>query len=276
MYPYFPEEQNSEVAAFLSTFSEDRNNLYIHRNGLLRFSNAINNERVKIISKLQNENPEEYDLLLAKKLSPERSDELKFQTNTVAFLEIMSEYGEIITTVNMLHDAHTYLNDFPNSTDYAVSRYIRYHLSNHFNEFFILSERLGSLLKIVQRLYRKDERFYKFNTHFSSMKNIQADTFKRIRRERNYHVHEKRYTDADLEELETIEFDIYFDISASQVINPLYLEKLEKYKKHVLEMVKGVNDTTDELLDIFFGILERFLFTEQGEFQPPRESRKRH
>ena len=278
MYPYFPEEQTPEVAAKLSELvgvGERNDTLYIHRNGFHRFSNALKNEMLILITEIHQAHPEIYDLFLANRLSHEQINQLFKPGYVEAVFGIMEDFIEIEVTVNMLHDTHMYLNNLPDPAKTVISRYIRYHLSNHLNEFFILTERISGLLKTVQRLYRKDARVHKFTEHFKTMKNILTNTMNKIRRERNYHVHQKRYIDKDLEELESIEFDMHFQISNPKLINSLYIEKTEEYHKHWLAKVKGVNDLTDEMLDLLFAILEQFLFSDQRNFIPPEELRKR-
>ena len=137
-------------------------------------------------------------------------------------------------------------------------------------------ERMHNLIKTTHRLYRKDIRFHKFSKHFDALKSVPEENFKKIRRERNIHVHEKRYSDDGIIELEAIELDIKHNISDPTVIKPLYLRKVEIYKMFAVQRIEGINDEVMGMVNLFFGILERFLFSDQDVFIPPNESLRAH
>jgi hypothetical protein len=286
LYTIFPEERDPEtLAENLEMTRKFGVALYIHKNGYRYFSDSVNNTRAKTISVMQEDNPEIYDLLSANKISPEKFDQItfksfpdkeKFQRHIITLSEIMKEHEQVVITVNMLRYARHYLNDLPNPEEQIISQYIQYHLSSYFNEFFILLERLKNFSRTIKRLYGRDSRFYKFSAHFQAMENIRTKIFNEIRKERNQHVHEIRYTDAGLEELAKIEFLIQFEVSEPQLTKPLYLEKVNNYHKQTCDNLDRLNSTTEEMLDLFFGILERFVFSEQGDFIPPEETRKRY
>jgi hypothetical protein len=277
IYVVFPEEREpNDALSEIDELVEKAGGLHIHGNAFIHFSNSMINERLKILSTMEKENPELYKTLLNRKLTPEEINKLSAPSHFDAFKKIMDDWSEIVTAVEMLHDTDRYLNKLPDAKENNISRYFRYHMSNHLNEFFILYERMDNLIETTQRLYGKDVRFHKFSKHFDSLKSVPVENFKEIRRERNIHVHEKRYTDYGIEELEAMEFDIGHKISDPEVVNPLYLKRIEIYKMFALQRTEGINTEVRSMVDLFFGILERFLFSDQDVFIPPTESRKGH
>jgi len=275
IYVVFPEEREpNDGLSELDELVEKAGGLHIHGNAFGHFSNSMMNERLNRLSTIKQENPEIYKILLKRKLTLEEINKLSAPSYFDAFKKIMDDWSEIVTTLEMLHDSYRYLNNLPDAKENNMSRYFRYHMSNHLNEYFILYERMHNLIKTTHSLYRKDSRFHNFGKHFVALKSVPGENFKKIRRERNIHVHEKRYTDDVIEALEAIEFDIKQKISDPKVIFPLYLRGIEAYKQYALERTEGINGEVGSMVNLFFGILERFLFSDQGVFIPPQEARR--
>lgn len=275
IYVVFPEEREpGDLLSPLDNLEEKGEGLHIHKKAFLHFSNSMLSERLKLISIVRKENPEIYEMLKGRKLTREEIARLSTANHFNAFINVMYSWSEIVTTIFMLHDAHEYLGTLPDAKKHTVSRYFRYHMSNHLNEFFMLRERMRSLIEMTHKLYRKDTRFHKFNKHFLALKSVPEDNFKEIKLERNIHVHEKRFTDDMIEALEDLEFDLEQNINDPEVVYPLYLQGIEIYKQYALERTDGINTEVRSMVDLFFGILERFLFSDQGVFIPPQESLK--
>jgi hypothetical protein len=285
IYLVFPEERGSDdMFSDLDEHYKKTGGLYIHRDGFHDFANSINNERVLFINTFKTENPEIYDVIadatgiigdVPEEIFQGRASDRQYRADIMVFVEIMKSFDQIVETIAMLQDGQSYLKELPSPEKNTISRYIRYHISNHFNEFFIVLERLNALLRTIQRIYRKDPRFHEFRDHFLDLRSI-PDDFKKLRQNRNYHVHQERYTDPALHKLETLEFSRLYELGDKQSIDSKYIEVSKQYHDWLLDMVNGTINSLEEMLNLFFGILGRFLFDQEGKFMPPREFRKKH
>ena len=284
LYTVFPEEQNLEdIADHLVLTRKVGVALYIHKSGYAHCCKTISETRKTWASNLQIENPELFWKILNNTLPLEEEvNRIKSPRYIISFSEISIIFNEIMGTVDMLYDAQKYLNQLPDARMTTFSRHVRYHLSNYFNESFILLERLRKLLKTIEKLYQKDARLNEFKKHFKALNGIIDVAFKDLRQRRNYHVHEKRYSDDDLNRLEVLELGVpykvvnlqFVEVTDTQIVNKMYTEETQKYHKQLVETTTDISGKTGELLNLFFGILERFLFSKQGDFIPPDEYRR--
>jgi hypothetical protein len=81
----------------------------------------------------------------------------KLTINEQFFAKIWHGFLEICSSLKTLQDIEVYIRRFPYAkTPITRPRHLRYHIESHFNEVYILRERLKTFLTMVERLYRKN------------------------------------------------------------------------------------------------------------------------
>lgn len=124
------------------------------------------------------------------------------------WLDCFQEFTEIDSSINRLDQALAYLSHYPASRTFrfhglSEAGWLRYHIEVYLQETYILSERLNRFLRRAEKvaIEAHDE------TGVSSAKRLKgrlAASLKSVVATRSKHVHECRFQDDELKNLDTL------------------------------------------------------------------------
>lgn len=164
-------------------------------------------------------------------------------------------FTEISNNMDTLKLINIFINkEPPNDAEINYSNYLTYHVHNYFQEMYILKERLTTYGTKIQRKYKKvtDPILIKYVINMivdttNSLKSITGDGGIR-----NLHVHEKKYTDDDLNWLSSTTLIVkskYVDYTLAQ--ENAYKKARNKWSK----IIEENNTNLMILLDRYFEAL---------------------
>ncbi|MCU7884658.1 MAG: hypothetical protein KZQ82_10720 [Candidatus Thiodiazotropha sp. (ex Lucinoma annulata)] len=125
-------------------------------------------------------------------------------TDWERYVAILSTgYQEIAETLEILNDTTVLVRRFPYSgTRIERTRYLRFLISSHWNEIYILKERLVAYPKRIAR-FSKAASIASNNTNsLTALPSVVEDWLDPILRKRGRHVHVYRHDSRDLQKLE--------------------------------------------------------------------------
>lgn len=188
------------------------------------------------------------------------------------FREVFYRFIEIHASYIALKDIEVYIGRFPYSKDnISKVRNLHYSISNYMNEMYILKERLSAYLKKIGRLYRKDRRHQKILKSTRGIFKMVSNTLSGITRTRGIHVHQLRYTDKDLDRLNTLELLVQTDsIDFFEQFPDFYEFEYRNVRRKWKKVVKQNNETLRELFNTYFGALLKILFDKKGNLIYPQ------
>jgi hypothetical protein len=133
---------------------------------------------------------------------------LKPSANERYWLDWFQEFSEIDASMRRLDQALVYLSHFPHSKVFrfhglSEADWIRYHIEAYLQEIYILSERLSRFLRKVEKVTIS----HRDKGGLSSVKQLKLSvdaTLKGVVRTRGGHVHEYRFQDGELSDLDTM------------------------------------------------------------------------
>lgn len=208
-------------------------------------------------------NFEKYQSLMADMIVPvfttyaediKEGKKIDFGQGRYEFL-LFEGFTEISNNTDTLKLINIFINkEPPNDAEINYSNYLTYHVHNYFQEMYILKERLTTYGTKIQRKYKKvtEPILIKHVINMivdttNSLKSITGD-----RGIRNLHVHEKKYTDDDLNWLSSTTFIVkskYVDYTLAQ--EDAYKKARNKWSK----IIEKNNTNLMILLDRYFEAL---------------------
>lgn len=181
--------------------------------------------------------------------------------------ELFFDFTEITKSYLNLRDIEIYVRRFPyGDTDISRARYLTYHVENYLNEVYILKERLTAHLTIIERRYKKSQKIQEIKTKIDPLKKLILLSLDGILTTRGTHVHRVRYSDKDIDRLETFEL---IDNTEDRFLSGFHDMEYRKIRKKWVERIKSNNDATKKLLDTYCSNLHSILFDERGELILP-------
>lgn len=164
-------------------------------------------------------------------------------------------FTEISNNIETLKLINIFINkEPPNDAEINYSNYLTYHVHNYFQEMYILKERLTTYGTKIQRKYKN----VTDSILIENVKNMIVDTTNSLKSItgdggiRNLHVHEKKYTDEDLNWLS----------STTLLVNSNHIDytpaQEDAYKKTRDKCSKIIEENNTNLmiiLDRYFGAL---------------------
>lgn len=124
----------------------------------------------------------------------------KIEQNTYEFF-LFDGYTEIVNVINTLELIEKFIDAEPPKIDgINYANYLNYHIHSYFQEMYILKERLKTYATQINRKYKKISDSILFE-HIKEMINETIDSLRNItgdRGVRNLHVHDKKFTDQEL------------------------------------------------------------------------------
>lgn len=177
-------------------------------------------------------------------------------------------FTEISNNIDTLKLISVFINkEPPNDVEINYSNYLTYHIHNYFQEMYILKERLRTYGTKIQRKYKKVTE----PILIENVKNIILDTISSLKSItgdggiRNLHVHEKKYSDEDLNWLSSTTL-----LVNSNHIDYTYAQK-EAYKKARDKWSKIIEDNNKNLmivLDKYFETLLPIISKDNAVIKP--------
>jgi hypothetical protein len=189
-----------------------------------------------------------------------------------ALRKIFSGYAEIDASFKVLNDIPFYIKHFPpKGSDVSKGRYLNYHVTNYFNEIYILRERLEAYQKVVTRMYKKDRRLAEMKSQLRNLEFLLSG-FDGLVATRSKHVHEKRYDDDDFSRLNFFETIADEGNPLTSILGKLYPLALQEYRKKWLKTISENNESIKKILDAYFDILYAIVFDKNGKFVDPKSA----
>lgn len=179
---------------------------------------------------------------------------------------------EIYDSIERLKTYEIYTGRYPYSnTTISKSQHLRTNIENYLGEFYLLKERVNSYLTTIGRLYRKDPRHKKILGFTRPLFKIIPSVFDSFLKARGIHVHQRRYTDKDIDRLNLLEF---YDSHASDIlpyVDILYENHYKETRKKWKNLVKTTNGQIKVALDLCFENIHPLIFTKNGNARYPRQ-----
>lgn len=164
-------------------------------------------------------------------------------------------FTEISNNMDTLKLINIFINkEPPNDVEINYSNYLTYHIHNYFQEMYILKERLTTYGTKVHRKYKKVTE----EILIENVKSMISDTTSSLstitgdKGVRNLHVHEKKYTDEDLNWLSSTTFLVnsnHIDYTPAQ--EDAYKKTRNKWSK----IIEDNNKNLMVILDKYFETL---------------------
>jgi hypothetical protein len=181
---------------------------------------------------------------------------------------IFDGFSEIHSSYQALTDIEIYINRFPfSATSVTKPRYLRYHVENYFNEMYLLKKRLLAFLTIIGRSFRKDSRHSAVLAATRPLFRIVSDSLKDVVDIRGRHVHQKRYSDTQIDRLELMELlsrDTKEDDELAMALKPFYKFEYKRIRSEWKSQIKRNNETVNKLLMIYSDNLHSILFSPEN------------
>lgn len=178
---------------------------------------------------------------------------------------IFDGFSEIHSSYEALTDIEIYINRFPFAeTSVTKPRYLRYHVENYFNEMYLLKKRLLAFLTITGRSFRKDPRYSVVLAVTRPLFKIVSDSLEKVVDIRGRHVHQKRYSDSQIDRLELMDLlskSTKKDDGLAAALKPFYQFEYRKIRSEWKAQIKRNNETVNKLLMIYSDNLHPILFS---------------
>jgi hypothetical protein len=172
--------------------------------------------------------------------------------------KLLFGFVEIQESIDNLHNIAIYVRRFPYANaGVEKGAYLRYHVENYLQELYILKERLKSYLTTVSRAYRLDPRGKRLGTVAKAVDKHFHEVFAGSLQARRRHVHQRRYSDPDIERLRGLEIVHHDNPSLDRWYRQVYKET----RRRKLAWIARTNELVNKFLDVYFGLLYELLFT---------------
>lgn len=189
-------------------------------------------------------------------------------TSTDQYYAILwSGFIEISETFDVLRDIPEYMRRFPVKTlGLSKLRFLRYHITNYFNEVYILEQRLKAYQTRIYRACKKDPRLINMEDDRKQLE-LMLSGFEGIRKTRGLHVHRERFTDKQLERLGLLE--LLASHGEPGVSAMLYKHAIRDSRKKWLKILYENNAAMEQTMDVYFSILYSTVFDKKGQIIVP-------
>lgn len=179
-----------------------------------------------------------------------------------ALLKLLNGFLEIAHTFDIMDDIPIYLQKpFPRGRNLSKLRFIKYHVTNYFNEIYILRERLKAYHTIVVRISKKFQQ--EPNPSAAKRANEIIAAFDNLVNVRGEHVHRQRYTDDDFDRLDFFEM---FSLEESKAFIEELNRRALKSKAKWVTLLKSSNTSIRQLLSAYFHEIFKLTFDKKGEW----------
>lgn len=181
---------------------------------------------------------------------------------------VFSAFAEISASFYTLRDIEGLLGTTTSRrTKIMKADVLAYHVHNFLNENYILKLRLR---QFVVKLLRASNQS---STHKQIVKAIEEaldKVFENIVRTRGGHVHDRRYTDDDLDRLSMLELMAEENTPLGKAVADLFKLEFASSRRRWLERMRANNDTLETLLDAYCTGLYPLIFDASGNIIVPK------
>lgn len=165
------------------------------------------------------------------------------------FEKTVKGFMEIASTLEALRLTYTFVSLAPpRSLRIKKPDYLKYHVSVYLQETYILKERLNTYATRIQRIYSKGSREISAEARIKPLFAMIKTAMDDLVLTRSAHVHERRYTDEDLDEISM--FGMISD--ANQEFEEAFQYSYGLAKSTWKERIKKNNAATMKLIDHYF------------------------
>ena len=196
--------------------------------------------------------------------------ESKLSRQDIFFSMVFTGFSEITNSYYCLQDIEVYIRRFPyGDTKISKSRHLEYHITNYFQEIYILKNRLEAYVKRVARAYKKSRDYTRINTTTKLIEELVKESFLPITMVRGAHVHEARYSDSDLSRIQTWELLANYQDEASKWYEFYFKRYYKEVRKDWTARIKKNNESINTVFDLYFGNLYPIIFDDIGTIKFP-------
>ena len=177
-------------------------------------------------------------------------------------------FTEIFTVIDTLKLIVTFIKtEPPENSEINYSNYLNYHIHNYFQEMYILKERIKTYATKVYRKYQKVTNIDLIDRTKETIIRVtdSLNTITGDRGIRNIHVHEKKYTDDNLNWLSSTTFLVKNNhIEYTSIQSEIYIETRNKW----IETIENNNKFLMDMLDNYFKVLTEIIYKDKEVINP--------
>lgn len=129
------------------------------------------------------------------------------------------------------------------------------------NDIYILQSRISKLTKTIKRSIKDYKEENNFNADFTVIDNSTnnaIDRFKRIIEIRGAHVHVKRYTTKDIDNVES--YEVISKFGDTEKYNIALKDEIKELKKKYVNKIKKNQEQIEKILKLYLQDINEFLF----------------
>lgn len=205
---------------------------------------------------------------------PKTTSKPSSEKSQFIYKKIFTPLSEIVSSLQAIENISIYANSFPYTTQ-GVSRvdYLAYHIENYLNEIYLLKNRLLKYATELERAYRKNENGEQIKDVLKLLRDYVESAFDSYSIVRGKHVHQKRFTDDNIDRLRSFELlTLKQDDERSKLLQNLYLHKYREVRKEWVKKMKADLDSIHTVLEEYFKTLND-IFTDDGDFLFPHSAK---
>lgn len=132
------------------------------------------------------------------------------------------------------------------------------------NDIYILQFRISKLTKTIKRSIKDYKEENNFNADFTVIDNSTnnaIDRFKRIIEIRGAHVHVKRYTTKDIDNVES--YEVISKFGDTEKYNIALKDEIKELKKKYVNKIKKNQEQIEKILKLYLQDINEFLFKKE-------------
>lgn len=188
----------------------------------------------------------------------------KLTRNEKSRLKIFGEYMDLNETYQSIKNCLIYINSFPFYPRVTKVDYLKFIYSAYLNEIYILQSRISKLTKTIKRCLKEYKEDTNFNIDFNIIYNCTnnaVNRFKKIIKVRGAHVHVKRYTTKNIDNVENYEFISKFKDTDKYKI--AFKDEIKELKKIYINKLKYNQEQIEKILKTYLQSINEFLFNKE-------------
>lgn len=188
----------------------------------------------------------------------------KLTDNEKARLKIFEEYADLNATYESIKNCLIYINSFPFYPRVTKVDYLKFIYSAYLNDIYFLQSRISKLTKTIKRSLKEYKEENNFNADFTVIDNSTnnaIDRFKRIIEIRGAHVHVKRYTTKDIDNVES--YEVISKFGDTEKYNIALKYEIKELKKKYVNKIKKNQEQIEKILKLYLQDINDFLFKKE-------------
>lgn len=202
-------------------------------------------------------------------LEGQKSVSRKLSKEDEVFSKLFYGFTEMMNSYENLLDCEMYVRQYPNYSSFKTrnitrTKYLRYHIEKYLEEMYLLKERVIAYAKIIRKYYKSDKNII---SKIDEVNKLIFESLKGITKTRNCHTHITRYTDYDLDRLNSLEL-----LCRGKDAIPIFVKYTQKIiypqiRNKWAKKIKKNNEETKKLLDKYFEFLYELVFNVDGSLK---------